>query len=82
MDIYMTQHNYRIKYLVVRDGGVYVYKYERCKFDQHFISFQPKRIFIGKSKACDLTEFSGVADNSSDFEVNSLLPEVEDRNYV
>ena len=43
-------HNYRSRDLVVIDGDVYVYKYEKCEFDQTFISFQAKYIFIGKSK--------------------------------
>ena len=47
MDIFMMQYNYRSKYLVVVDGDVYVYKYEKRKFDQSFLSFKPKRIIIG-----------------------------------
>ena len=49
MDIFMIQYNYQSKYLVIIDGNVYVYKYEKCKFDQPFLSFKPKHIFIGKS---------------------------------
>ena len=82
MDIFKMQHNYRSKYLVVVDGGVYVYKYEKYNFDKPFLSFKPKHIFIGKSKVCQMTEFSGAADNDSDFEGNTLLQEVEDRKYV
>ena len=33
MDIYIMQHNYRDRYLVILDGDVYVYKYEKCKID-------------------------------------------------
>ena len=62
------------------DGDVYVYKYDKDKFDPPFLSFKPKYIFTGKSKVCDMTEFSGAADN--DFERNTLLLEVEDRKYV
>ena len=57
MNIFIMQYIYRSKYLVVIDGDVYVYKYEKCKFDQPFLSFQPKHIFIGKSKVCPMTEF-------------------------
>ena len=46
MDIFMMQYNYRSKFLVVIDGDVFVYKSEKCKFDQPFISFQAKNIFI------------------------------------
>ena len=67
------QYNYRNKYLVVIDGDVYVFEYEKCKFDQPFLSFQAKNVFIGKSKVCEKTEFSGAADNSSDFDGNTLL---------
>ena len=81
MDIFMIQYNYESKYLVIIDGDVYVCKYEKCKFDQPFLSFKPKRIFIGKSKVCELTQFSG-ANDSSDFDGNSLLLEVEDTEYV
>ena len=82
MDNYIMQHNYRNKYLVVIDGDVYVYIYGKYQFDPPFLSFIPKHVFIGKSKDCGMTEFSGAADNDSDFEGNTLLPEVEDRKYV
>ena len=81
MDIFMIQYNYRFKYLVVIDGDVYVYKYEKCKFDQPFLSFQPKHIFIGPSKLCRMTEFLG-ANNSHDYDGNTLLLEFEDNEYI
>ena len=81
MDLFMIQYNYQSKYLVIIDGNVNVYKYEKCKFDQPFLSFQPKHIFIGKSKICPKTEFSG-ANNSHDYDGNTLLIEFEDNEYV
>ena len=81
MDIFMIQNNYRSKYLVVIDGDVYVYKYEKSKFDQPFLSFQPKHIFFGKSRVCSKTEVSG-ADDSPDFNGNTFLLEFEDNEYV
>ena len=39
----------------------------------HISSFKPKDIFIGKSKVCHMTEFSGAANNTSDFDGNTLL---------
>ena len=83
MDIYMIQHNYQSKYLVVinENTHVSVYKYERCKFDQPFLSFQEKIIFIGKSKICAMTEFSGALDNT-DLDGNPILLECEDSKYV
>ena len=82
MDIYIMQYNYRIKFLVVIDGNVYVYKYDKYKCDPPYLSFKPKHIFIGKSKVCDMTEFSRTVDNDSDFQGNTLLLEVGDRKYV
>ena len=83
MDIFIMQYNYRYRYLVVIiDANVNVYKNENCKFDQPFISFEPKHIFIGKSKVCAMTEFSGAADNSSDFDGNTLLLQCENNEYV
>ena len=78
------QHIYRSKYLVLIDGNgnVYVYKYDKYKFDPPLLSFKPKHVFIDRSNDCEMTEFSGAADNSSDFESNTLLLEVEDRKYV
>ena len=76
------QYNYRYKYLIVIDGNVYVYKYEECKFDQPFLSFKPKHIFIGKSKVCPMTQFSAAADNSSGFDGKTLLLECEDNEYL
>ena len=73
MDIFIIQHNYGSKYLVLVDGDVFVYKYEKNEFDKPFLFFKPKHIFIGKSKVCDMTEFSGAANNGSDFEGNTFF---------
>ena len=81
MDIFMMQYFYRSNNLVVIDSGVYVYKYEKCKVDQPFLSFHPKHIFIGKSKVCGMTEFSG-ANDSSDFDGNTILLECGDNEYL
>ena len=77
----MIQYNYQSEYLVIIDGDVYVYKYERCKFDQPFLSFKPKHNFIGKSKVCEMTQFSEAID-SSDFDGKLILLECEDNEYV
>ena len=79
----MMQYNYRSRYLVVTNDNtyVYVYKYEKYKFDQPFLSFQAKFIFIGKSRVCEMTELSGAMDNSN-FKGNTILLEVEDKKYV
>ena len=77
MDIFKKQYNYRNRYLVVIDGDVYVYKNEKYKFDKPFLSFIPKHVFIGKSKVCEMTEFSGAADNSSDFDGETILLQCE-----
>ena len=63
------------------DPDVYVYKKQKRKSDQPFISLQPKHIFIGKSKV-KMTEFFGGGDNNSDFDGNTLLLECEDGKYV
>ena len=39
-------YNYRNKYLVVMDGDVYVYNYEKSKFDQTFLSFQEENVLF------------------------------------
>ena len=77
----MIQYNNRFKYLVVIDGDVYVYKYEKSKFDQPILSFKPKHNFIGKSKVCPMTQFSG-ANDSSGFDGNTLLLECDNNEYV
>ena len=69
------QYNYRSKF-------VSIYKYDKYIFAEPFRSFQPKYIFIGKSKVCPMTEFSGAADNSSNFEGNTLLLEFENNEYI
>ena len=76
------RHNYESKRLVVIDGNVYVYNYEKCKFDHPFLPFQPKHMIIGKSKVCPMTEFSVAANNSPDFDGNTLLLECEDNEHV
>ena len=82
MNNFIIQHNYGSRLLVVIDNNVvYVYKYEKCKFDKPFLSFQAKNIFIGKSMICAMTEFSGALDNP-DFDGNTLLLECENNEYV
>ena len=46
MDIFIMQHNYRSKYLVVIDGDVYVYKDENCKLVNHSSLFKQKMILL------------------------------------
>ena len=60
---------------------MYVYKYEKGEFEQPFLSLQPKHIFIGKSKVCEMTEFCEANDNS-DFDGNTILLECQDIEYV
>ena len=74
MDIYIMQYIYRSRYLVVINENAYVsvYKYEKYKFDQPFLSFQPKNIFIGESKICWMTDFSGALLNPN-FDGNTTL---------
>ena len=82
MDIFIMHYDYENKYLVVIiDSIVFVYKNKICKFDPPFLSFEPKHIFIGKWKVCPMTEFSGAANNSPDFDGNTLLLECEDNEY-
>ena len=81
MNIFVRQLNYRSRFLVVIDGDVYVYEYETYKFDQPFLSFQPKNIFFGKSKVCKMTEFSEAYDNPN-FDGNTILLNCEDIEYV
>ena len=42
------QYNYRSRYLNVINENTYVsvYKYEKHKFDQPFLSFQPKNFLM------------------------------------
>ena len=76
-------YNYRNKYLVVIiDTTVYVYEYKIYKFDPLLFTFQAKNVFIGTSKVCPMTEFSGAANNSSEFDGNTLLIECENNEYV
>ena len=83
MDIFTVRYNFENKYLVVIvDSIVYGYKNKICKFDPQLFTFQPKNVFIGKSKFCPMTESSGAANNSSEFDGNTLLLEFEDNEYV
>ena len=75
-------YNYENKYLsVIIDSIVYVYENRSCKFDEPLISFQAKNVFIGKSKVCAMTEFSGARDKN-DYDGNTLLLECEDNEYI
>ena len=46
----------------------------------HCSNSKQKNVFIGKSKVCPMTEFSGVV--SSEFDGNTLLVECENNEYV
>ena len=64
------------------DGYVFVYKFEKYKFEQTFLAFHAKKFFNGKSKICQMTDFSGAVDNNSDFDGNTILLECGDNEYV
>ena len=81
MNLFLIQHNHCSRYLVVIDGDVYVYKYEKCKFDQPFLCFQTKYVFNGKSKISEMTDFSG-ANDSSDFDGSIILLEGQNNDYL
>ena len=81
MKIFLMGHNYRIRYLVMINGHIFVYKYDNCKFDQPILSFQSKNIFIGKSRGYEMTEFSEALDKT-DFDGNTDLLECGDNKYV
>ena len=82
MNIFMMQHNYQSKYLIIIDSVVNVYNYEKCKFDQPFLSYQPKHIFIGKSKNCPMSEFSQNQAIVNFDDGNTLLLECENNEYM
>ena len=48
MDIYIMQNIFRSRYLVTVNKKTYVsvYKHEKYKFDQPFLSFQAKKNFL------------------------------------
>ena len=81
MDIFILQLNYQSRYLVIIDDNVYFYKTEKCKVDLPFLSFQPKQIFIGKSKVCKMTEVSEAKDNLL-YDGNTISLELEDIEYI
>ena len=81
MNIFIMQYNYRNKYLVAVDSDVNVYKYDSCKFDKPFLSFQAKNVFIGLSKVCPMTEFCEAEDKEK-FDGNTLLLECENNEYL
>ena len=82
MDIFIMHYNFENKYLVVLiDSIVNVYKNKICKFDPPLFTFEAKSVFIGKSKVCSTTEFSGARDKN-EFDGNTLLIECEDNEYA
>ena len=81
MKIFMIQHNYQSNYFVIIDSVVNVYKYEKCKFEQPLLSYQPRHVFIGKSKNFPMNEFSQSQDRVN-FHGNTLLLECDKNEYV
>ena len=76
------QFNYRCRYLVLLiDANMYVYKHKKEKFEQPFLFFQAKIIFIVKSKVCELTDICG-ANDFSDFDGSTILVECGDNEDV
>ena len=82
----LINDNYRSRYLVVinhvvntealyTDHIVSIYKIKTCRFKEPFLSFQPKNIFIGKSRVCRMTEESGAL-NRGQYDGNSILLEM------
>ena len=67
----MIQHNYQSRYLVIIDVVVNVYKYETCKFDKPFLTFQTNHVFIGKTQ--DIDDFD---------DGNTILLECENIDYI
>ena len=67
--------------MINENTHVSAFKYEKYTFDQPFLSFKAKSIFIGKSRDCQTTEFSGAL-NKSNFDGNTILFECEDSKYV
>ena len=83
IEFYKMHYNYQSRYLVVINEIAYVsvYKDEKCKFDQPFLTFPAKNIFIGQTKVCLLTESSGGLNNLKFDGVTSLL-DCEDSKYI
>ena len=83
MEIFIMHYNYPNRYLVViKDANVYVFKYDKCEFDQTFLSFRAKKfIFIGISKVCPMTEFSGAGDKI-DFDGDTIFLECQNNEYA
>ena len=54
---------------------------KNTNFDQPFLSFQAKNIFIGKSRVCQMTDFSGTMDNSN-FKGVTILLLVKEKKFV
>ena len=53
---------------------MFVFNYENYKFDKPLLSFKPKHFYIGRSKFCDMAEFSQAEDKDS-FDRKTLLLE-------
>ena len=81
MDFYIMQDNYRNRYLIVIGGDMYVYNHDTYKFDPPFFFFKPKHVFFGKSKDCEMTEFSQAEDKDG-FDANTFLLECENSENV
>ena len=75
MDSYIMQYIFQPRYLVVINENTYM-KYEKDTIDQHSFIFKQKK-FIGKSKICSMTDFSGAVNNPN-FNGNTTLLECED----
>ena len=47
-----------------------------------YLLFKQTMFFFGKSKVCPMTQFTGAADNSSDFDGYTLLLEFENKKHM
>ena len=53
---------------------VSTYKSEKCTFKEPFLSFQPKNVFVGKSRVCQKIVELGTL-NGEDYDRNTFLLE-------
>ena len=82
----MMKHNSRSRFFIVinhvvktlaspTDHVVSIYEFETSSFEERFLPFQPKKIFNGKSRGCQLTMSSGAL-NSRVYDGITLLLEL------
>jgi hypothetical protein len=76
---YFIHDNYNKPYKVIHKGSVEIYIKQNDNY-KYFKTINPRRVFIGSSPLCDMTDFNGTTGER--FYGNTILLHISDNEYM